>query len=173
MGDMDVKMLARVGDRVSSVVTVPLRVLPGAARPMFAFDPGRGQFSSTKILKHILANPSESALKTLGVTDVDLFIPILTFVFGEAQLGGQAAVVSTARLKQEFYGLPPNDALMEMRLVKECVHEIGHTFGLTHCRDNTCVMYLSNAIREVDAKSEALCGVCRDELDGRVEALRE
>lgn len=168
MGDIDMVMLNRVKDMLSSSLTVPVRVLPPEGRPHYAFDMGRRQFHSTRILKQLLETPAGDSLKIVGVVDVDLFVPILTFVFGEAQLGGRVAVVSTARLKQEFYGLPPNESLTELRLVKECAHEIGHTFGLTHCRSSRCVMYLSNTIRDVDAKGEKLCEKCTDELNERV-----
>jgi archaemetzincin len=101
----------------------------------------------------------------LGLTDVDLFIPILTFVFGEAQLGGMAAVVSTARL-----GDPPEMAdgrVIWERTAKEAVHELGHAFGLVHCGTPACVMSRSANVRDVDLKRGDLCGSCRTGLDER------
>ncbi len=164
------KMLNRVKERMASYLNMPVKIFPPEGRPNFAHDVGRRQFHSTKVLKHLLNNPSGGSLKTIGIVDVDLFIPILTFVFGEAQLGGKVAVVSTARLRQEFYGLPSSEPLTELRLVKECIHELGHTFGLTHCRNNRCVMYLSNTIRDVDAKGEVFCEKCADELSEKMKA---
>ena len=96
-----------------------------------------------------------------AVTDQDLCIVVLTYVFGEAQVGGPAAVVSTARLQQGPAGDPAPAPLSRARLVKECVHEIGHTFGLTHCRTRGCVMGRANTIHDVDAKGDALCRECR------------
>jgi archaemetzincin len=90
----------------------------------------------------------------LGVTDVDLCMPVLTFVFGEAQLGGRAAVVSTARLEDG------GAAKAAARLAKECVHELGHTFGLLHCHTADCVMSRSGSVRAVDLKSARLCAAC-------------
>jgi len=100
----------------------------------------------------------------LSLTDGDLFIPVLTFVFGEAQVGGTAAVVSTARLEAGFYGLPPDPGRFRARLEKECLHELGHTFGLVHCRRPGCVMTASLSVLDVDAKREALCPDCRVRL---------
>jgi archaemetzincin len=104
----------------------------------------------------------------LAITDADLFIPVLTFVYGEAQLGGRAAVVSTARLWVEPGGRQ-DPALLTQRIIKECVHELGHTFGLLHCDTPGCVMTRSVNLIEVDAKSMTLCGPC----EARYRELRE
>ena len=85
----------------------------------------------------------------------------LTFVFGEAQLDGNCAVVSTARLEEEFYGLPSREELFRERLVKEAVHELGHTFGLRHCADWRCVMTSSHAVERLDVKGAEFCSACR------------
>jgi uncharacterized peroxidase-related enzyme len=92
----------------------------------------------------------------------DLFVPVLTFVFGEAQLDGNCAVVSTARLDEEFYGLPARSDLLRERLVKEASHELGHTFGLRHCADWRCVMASSHAVERLDVKGADFCAACRD-----------
>jgi archaemetzincin len=97
----------------------------------------------------------------LGVSAVDLYIPILTFVFGEAQVGGPCAVVSAHRLRQEFYGLAPDHELFRERLLKEAVHELGHTLSLTHCDDYRCVMASSHAVEWIDLKESRLCPACR------------
>jgi archaemetzincin len=88
-------------------------------------------------------------------------VPVLTFVFGEAQLDGNCALVSTARLKEEFYGMPPRRELARERLIKEAVHELGHTFGLRHCADWRCVMSSSHAVERLDVKGAAFCALCR------------
>jgi archaemetzincin len=125
-------------------------------RPDSAFDPARGQHSSRVILTWLAGRAPTGGGKLLGVTDVDLFVPVLTFVFGEAQLGGQVAVVSLARLR----GAPEPQVVAE-RLVKEAVHEVGHTFGLVHCATLSCVMTRSAGLAAVDRKRERLCPDCR------------
>ena len=135
----------------------------GAARPRHAFDPRRKQHASGTILRWLLEAGPPSG-KVLGITDRDLFIPILTYVFGEAQLGGRAALVSTARLVEDVELLGPQ--LLVERLAKEAVHEVGHAYGLVHCDTERCVMGRSPAVREVDAKSSALCRECRAKLEG-------
>src|SRR5574341_1425490 len=106
--DVEPGMMERLGSCLARAFAVPVRTLERAEGPADAFDPARGQFSSTRILRWTLAHHPADALKVLSLTDGDLFIPVLTFVFGEAQVGGMAAVVSTARLRAEFYGLPPD-----------------------------------------------------------------
>jgi archaemetzincin len=100
----------------------------------------------------------------LAVLPHDLFIPILTFVFGEAELGGTAAVVSYHRLESQRYGLPANPALLTERFRKEALHELGHTLGLFHCPDQGCVMHSSTSVDEIDLKGGDFCGECRDDL---------
>ena len=126
----------------------------------FAYDQPRNQFHSTAILQRLENLASDSQVQVLGVTGLDLFIPILTFVFGEAQLGGRCALVSLHRLREEFYGLPPNDDLLWSRLVKESVHELGHTLGLRHCRDWQCAMASTHDVERLDLKGEEYCQFC-------------
>ena len=128
------------------------------------FDPSRGQYNSSLILQQLIMKPPPDADKMLGVLDVDLFIPILTFVFGEAQLKGIGAVVSTQRLQNRFYGLPENREVTSERLLKEAVHELGHTFGLVHCSQSKCVMNSSTYAENIDQKSAELCPLCQKSI---------
>ena len=138
----------------------PCRIRPETLDLAFAFDEGRQQHYSTAILQR-LERIADPGARVLGVTGCDLYVPVLTFVFGEAQLDGNCAVVSTARLKEEFYGLPARLELLRERLVKEAVHELGHTFGLRHCADWRCVMSSSHAVERLDVKGAQFCGACR------------
>lgn len=129
----------------------------------FAFDTLRGQYHSTEILKRLMKLPAVETWRLLGVTEADLFIPVLTFVFGEAQLGpcsGASALVSMHRLRQEFYGMPPDPQLLSERLLKESLHELGHTVGLRHCSYYRCVMSSSHSIENIDLKLAQFCRSC-------------
>jgi archaemetzincin len=126
-----------------------------------AFDPSRVQYNSSLILRQLIKKPPLDAEKILGVLDVDIFIPILTFVFGEAQLKGIGAVVSNHRLHNRFYGLAENREVTTDRLLKEAVHELGHTFGLIHCSQPKCVMNSSTYVENIDQKSAELCPLCQ------------
>lgn len=128
------------------------------------FDPGRGQYNSSLVLRQLIMKPPSDADRILGVVDVDLFIPILTYVFGEAQLNGIGAVVSTQRLNNRFYGLPENRELTCERLLKEAIHELGHTFGLIHCTQSKCVMNSSTYVENIDLKPAEFCPVCQKNI---------
>lgn len=128
--------------------------------PEGAFDHSRGQYNSRTLLASLLRQAPVTATRTLGVVGVDLFIPVLTYVFGEAELDGRAAVVSSFRLDPELYGLPAAPALLFARLLKEAVHELGHTYNLVHCHNSSCVMTSSTYVEGIDLKADAFCDAC-------------
>ena len=129
-----------------------------------AFDLKRVQYNSSEILLQVISDPPADTAKILCVVEVDLFIPVLTFVFGEAQLRGIGSIVSLHRLNNKFYGLPPDSELLENRLIKEAVHELGHNFGLVHCPNPKCVMRSSTYVEDIDQKSDQMCAACENEL---------
>jgi archaemetzincin len=161
-GEASAGMIEHVRNRVAQAFQVSVRLHRGAERPADAFDARRKQSSSTRILKWVRDVGPRDAAKVLAITDADLFIPILTFVFGEAQLGGGAAVVSTARLAEPA-GMADERVVAE-RMAKESVHELGHTFGLLHCASRRCAMGRAASVRDVDAKAGGLCEDCRSRL---------
>jgi len=128
------------------------------------FDLHRRQYSSSAIIERLEQDLPPTASKVLAVTGLDLYIPVLTFVFGEARLNGRCAVVSSFRLDNKFYGLPQNPLLLQERLLKEAIHELGHTFGLYHCHDPECVMKSSTYVEEIDFKSSRFCDNCSEKL---------
>jgi archaemetzincin len=126
--------------------------------PKDAYDSLREQYNSSIILSWISKYAMrQQANRILGITDYDLYVPGLNFVFGQAQHPGKAAIISLHRLKPEFYGHPSNIKLFEDRAVKEAIHEVGHTLGLEHCQNSACVMYFSNSILDTDRKNSAPC----------------
>jgi len=143
----------------------PARLAEEFIDPAYAQDEMRRQYRSDLLLER-LATIGMRPGKMLGVTDLDLFIPVLTFVFGEAQLGGRAAVVSSYRLRSEMYGLKPNRELLMERLAKESLHELGHTHGLFHCYHPECVMQPSTYAELIDLKSARFCPDCERKLAG-------
>jgi archaemetzincin len=143
--------------------------LTNAIDASFAFDMYRNQYNSTSIISAFVRRFEKHEGKVLGITSVDFFVPVLTYVFGEAQLDGPIAVVSSYRLDDTLYGLPDNPKLLEERLIKEAIHELGHTFGLVHCHDYRCVMHSSTAVEEIDVKSERFCLACEDQLRAKID----
>lgn len=128
------------------------------------YDFSRAQYNSTLLIKELLALTSDPLSKILGITSVDLFVPVLTYVFGEAQLNGTVGVMSTHRLDDSMYGLPPDKVKFFERSLKEAVHELGHTFGLLHCNNFSCAMHASTTVEDVDVKGATLCNECMKKI---------
>ncbi len=161
----DQDLLVSLSDTLKDVFGFPVSFLHRSFSLEEGRDPLRNQYHSTWILSQLLKQAPEESCKVLGVTSVDLYIPVLTYVFGEAQLNGIAAVVSSYRLRDELYGLPKNPKGLKERLEKEAVHELGHTFGIIHCRDPECIMYSTTYAEEIDFKSINFCKVCSSLLE--------
>ncbi len=139
--------------------------------PDYAYDGRRGQYLADAILAR-LRTLGLLAERWLGIVDVDLYTPGLNFVFGQAAMGGPAAVIALPRLRQGFYGRPEDKALFHQRALKEAVHELGHTYGLGHCPDPTCVMHFSNSLPDTDRKGDSFCQRCKDEIRWRLPSGR-
>lgn len=168
IGDLPAGLLTGLAPAMADTFRIPCEVLSRSLDPAFAFHLERQQYHSSEMIRRMQDHVRPDTWRVLGVTMVDLYIPILTFVFGEAQIGGACAVVSGHRLRQEFYGLPADKELFVGRLQKEAVHELGHTLELTHCDDYSCAMAPSHAVEWIDLKESALCRSCAEQALGAV-----
>lgn len=167
LGPVPPDQLAELCSGLTREFRVDTEILPAERDPSFAFNLTRQQYHSTEILAALVRKSTPASRHLLGVTPVDLYIPILTFVFGEAQLQGNCALVSTHRLRQEFYGLPADTKLFRNRLLKEAVHELGHTLSLAHCENYECVMSASHGVEWIDLKGWHFCAECRGAINDR------
>ncbi len=134
-------------------------------KPTYAYHKGKKQYHSTKILKRIHKLKLTGYDRILGIVDVDLYVPERTFVFGEANIKRKVAIISLTRLRQEFYDLPVDFTILKKRIIIEAVHEIGHTFGLHHCKNNNCVMFLSRTVNDSDQKGPDFCTNCKNKIE--------
>lgn len=166
IGEVDRRLLETLRTKLAKQARVPCEILPQDLSPEFAYHAERQQYHSSEILARMQEYIRPGCWRLMGITSVDLYIPILTFVFGEAQLGGKCALVSTHRLRQEFYGLPPDENILMARSVKECIHELGHTVELTHCDDYRCVMASSHSVEWIDLKDSFFCRDCEAQVMG-------
>ena len=162
LGNIADETMEELRDRVGGIFHCPVEIKAGFGDLAQAYNPERKQYLSSKLLASL--KKSQRDERVVGVADVDLYIPRLNYVFGEADVGSGTAIVSLCRLRQEFYGLAPDEALFLERATKEIVHELGHTFGLGHCPNNKCVMHFSNSLADTDLKEAHFCSKCRPKI---------
>jgi archaemetzincin len=163
MGNVSDEHLAGVAEGIGEQFGLQVRITANEGVPAYALDANRQQYNSNLILKRLLEFPASDGLKVLGVTHVDLFSPIFSFVFGEAQFGGKCTVISSFRLNVDSgQKVSPGCPTLISRLEKEAIHELGHTFGLRHCADPDCVMHYSSGLECADRKFAFFCRACRD-----------
>jgi archaemetzincin len=129
------------------------------------FDPVRRQYNGSRLLNYIEENFASDSSKTVGLFSVDLFIPILTYIFGQAFLDGRSGIASDYRLNNERYGIAPDEELLLERFRKEVIHELGHTFGLIHCHVPSCVMRSGTYVEDIDQKEKSFCPACRETVN--------
>jgi archaemetzincin len=129
------------------------------------YDQARRQYNGNSLLKLVDSMSFPDSLKIMGLFNVDLFIPILTFIFGQAFLNGRTGIASLYRFNNERYGMTGDNQFLIDRCIKEVIHELGHTFGLIHCHNPTCVMRSSTYVEDIDQKNPQFCMNCREELD--------
>jgi len=170
--DLDETLLEQVRRDVHRMFGFRTEIISLLNDADFALDPVRNQYHSTVILKRLSELAPVQAIKVLAIARVDLFIPILTHVYGEAQLDGRACIISTRRLNE---GLSPvsTHETFNSRVVKEAIHELGHTFNLRHCRDHSCAMHYCRTIGDVDRKSDQFCRYCKVLLEDSIKRLEK
>jgi archaemetzincin len=160
VGNVDFRLLEWLRQALAEKFHVRAEILSPALDPAFALHAERQQFHSSEILVEMQRFVTRDTWRLLAVTERDLYIPILTFVFGEAQMGGASAIVSYHRLTQGFYGLPQDLDVLANRVLIESVHELGHTLHLTHCQEYRCAMAPSHAVEWIDIKDSGFCEEC-------------
>ena len=152
-----VRELSNIFTSKINVINIPLDISA-------AYSNERGQYFSTQLISQALNLTTSFEGKVLILVEFDLFVPVFTYVFGEAQLNGKHSIVSVCRFHEEFYSGTTNDILLFDRTIKEILHELGHNFGLIHCKDWDCVMHVSQGIEEVDIKGSRYCQACKNKI---------
>ena len=165
VGKVDMSLLRDLRAQIPRCLRVDCEIYPASLDAAPSYHAERQQYHSSEILQRMQSLVRPRDWRVLAVADVDLYIPILKYVFGEAQMGGPCAVVSVHRLRQEFYGLDRDDGLVSQRLLKESVHELGHTLDLHHCQDYLCLMSSSHSVEWIDLREGAFCDSCRSQVE--------
>ena len=175
VGQVDSHVMDRIQENLNMIFPKTTCALISETMPIpsEAFNNARQQYRSNIILSrvHSYAEKDKALDRVLGIVDVDIFVPELNFVFGEAECPGKVTLISLWRLRPEFYGKAPNKELFLERITKEAVHELGHSLGLRHCSNPFCVMYFSNSIFETDRKQSLFCNKCDLKVEATVNQL--
>jgi archaemetzincin len=164
VGEVKIKVIETLRYDLNKAFKKQVWIAKGMSHPDYAFNRKRSQYLSTAILKAMMGR-KESVIyeKILGIIDLDLYVPKLNFVFGEARLQ-RVAIISLTRLRNEFYNLPKDETLFRKRVLTEAVHELGHTYGLRHCLNPNCVMFFSNTLTDTDKKGPDFCQRCKSKV---------
>jgi len=170
VGDLSSALIEAIAGEIQRVFGFSISIDAILQDLSFALDQNRNQHHSTIILEQLAASAPAKAVKVIAIAQVDLFIPILTHVYGEAQLGGTACVVSTFRLNEGRSGMNISQKYID-RIVKEAIHELGHTFNLRHCPEATCIMHYCRNEEDVDRKSDELCRYCKVMLGDEIKRM--
>jgi archaemetzincin len=168
-GQFDTEFLERIAAEIALELNYPVSLTQGHLDLSEYLDPRRRQYDGNKLIKVVDAMAPPEASKVMGLFTVDLFIPILTYIFGQAFLNGRTGIASMHRLKNEYYGMKPNKFLLFERFKKEIIHELGHTLGLKHCYLPPCVMQSSTYVEDIDQKESGFCPQCLAMMRGKPE----
>ena len=160
LGPIPDDLLSGLIEPLAATFGLPCDIAPPAPIPPATYDYDRRQYVGHAVLAALatLETPRETE-RVLGVIDEDCYAPGLNFIFGQA--AGRYAFIALPRLRQSFYSLPEDEPLFRERVLKEAVHELGHTYGLSHCPDRRCVMHFSNSLRDTDVKGASFCQRCQ------------
>ncbi|HER08827.1 MAG TPA: hypothetical protein ENO20_07960 [Bacteroides sp.] len=164
-GPIEKEITRRIAEDVTRAFHFAVRLKECSLDISRFYNPGRRQYDANGILKVVSESYPLNAYRKMGLFSVDLYIPILTYIFGQASLNGFTGIASLYRLRNELYGLIPDQSLLADRFSKVVVHELGHTFGLIHCNHPVCIMRSSTYVEDLDQKEVLFCSQCQDQLE--------
>ncbi|MEI6186182.1 MAG: archaemetzincin family Zn-dependent metalloprotease [Dehalococcoidia bacterium] len=163
MGDANPDVIQGLKGGLNAILGCPVHICDPIPIPTRAFDTARNQYLSDALIDCLRQHRNNST-HLLGITEVNIYTHDLNFLFGQADSDGRVAIISLNLLRGENYGLPSDKKLLGERALKEAVHELGHTMGLGHCMDGSCVMHFSNSLIDTDLKGSYFCSRCQPKL---------
>jgi len=160
-GNFEMDFVENIAREIGRIFFSPVNIEVGHIDLSEFYDPIRRQYNGNSLLSTVNSSSSNQYFKNIGLFQVDLFIPILTYIFGQAALNGSVGIASLYRLRNEHYGMKKDEDLLLDRFKKVIIHELGHMFGLIHCQNPNCVMRSSTYVEDIDQKSLNFCVQCR------------
>ncbi|MEE2903750.1 MAG: archaemetzincin family Zn-dependent metalloprotease [Myxococcota bacterium] len=164
VGELDEEVLQLVKGPVEQVFARTIEVGTPLPVPKYAFNPTREQYHSAAILKRVESARLDSWSAAVGITDLDLFVPEVPFVFGEADRSTRSAIISLNRMRSTLGSVTTRQEVLRRRFVSELIHQMGLIKGLAHCPNNRCVMFQSTSVQDTDKRGIQFCANCRKRL---------
>jgi len=134
----------------------------------YAYDHTRNQYLSPRLLSRLRRIKKASNDKLMAVTNLDLYSPGYDFIYGEADVKAGLATLSINRLMGSTADGLPDTCLFTERIIREAVHEVGHLYGLVHCKNPKCVLRTCTCAAEVDEAGNGLCDGCLHTLNANL-----
>lgn len=172
-GHFERNVIDKISSDLLTFFGLPLDVRECSLDISSFYNPDRRQYDANLILKKVSELAPQGPFMTIGLLRVDLYIPILTYIFGQSVLNGSVGIVSLYRLRNELYGLKQDDSLLTERFRKVIVHELGHSFGLIHCYNPSCIMRSSTYVEDIDQKKLKFCNKCTQQLDEKIRSNQQ
>ncbi len=166
IGPVPIYLLSWLEDNLGNFVDLPVEIGRAVPLPRTGYDRQRQQYKSEEILQVLGPIEHPEARRIVGLIDQDCYCPELNFIFGQAAAGGREIFVALPRLRPPCSGMEEDKNLFRDRVLKEIVHELGHTWGLPHCDQPGCVMRFSNSLQDTDEKNAEFCYSCKSRLAG-------
>lgn len=168
IGEVDFMMVNKLAAELGPVFNRSIDILKGMRMPVEAHNVVRNQYYALVVLSKLERLKANNREKILAVCEEDLYLPDQNNILGYADTLAGTAVVSLYEIRQEFYGLPEDEAKVYPRLFKEAVHQVAHLYRLSECRNPRCVNYFSQMMLDIDNKGEKFCDICRRQLTALV-----
>lgn len=163
VGNVSEKIIFAISSEIQGIYNLRVKVLPGIELTQNEYNLWRKQYDAEKILEKLgksIGMHIDQTIPCIAITEEDIYYNGLNFVFAlEEPLEG-VGIVSTFRLREEFYGNAPNFSKLIDRVLKEILHVIGHLSGLDHCKNEECVMSFSPSVKQIDSKEVRFCENC-------------
>jgi archaemetzincin len=163
LGYFDNNLLSLLKADIETIFPVKLLISTNAKLPAFAWYAPRHRYWADSILVYLQPMHQKSNEYTLGITEEDIStkngVQTNWGVMGLGFQPGHCSIVSTYRLQK----YPQTQKQLFDKLLKVCLHELGHNFGLPHCANSHCIMTDAKGKDNLASEND-FCEKCRETL---------